>query len=677
MGAGDAKWYQYILHDALIQFHHHIFPVYVGQSEFNFIGATDIRAPYYFLLGQLLDFLTWGLANSLIIQHLIVFMNAIIAAFLFYFLLTRIAPQHRWQATVVSFFYITCPGIIGLIYFQDSYHAFMAIPYVPLAIYGLILINQKNNLFSYIITALGLTLTWLAHPPIALWTTAIICFFLALQIVFLRKGFIALICVLSLLMIFNCWQFISISILNLGNECAGHGAHFLNSVFNKLSADVPAAFLPLGWANGESPDLQLGYALWLMLAISLFVAIRWPLQNSMRNLLLCVFVLFLFLFPFPYINQKLWSLTPDFVREITTAWAQQRFYVIIAAITCICAMMAFTKIQALFFRKILNVLLFGLFFWNVYQTYYFIHHGQIQKDGEISWLKSHNIFFYNYTLYPQLRDIYHEGTIDPMLKSKLLDSKQAILPEYDNEQVVISKSLNLKNTEIYSYQSFPFIINKNNQPVKKDIPLLKIKIPDNQNFLLVASINTKQLKQLSDDNYIGYSFAISSHKNTHLYFNASYRFDALPTENSKVLLPIFIDNNEENELYFTLNGINGHGKILIESYKLIKYDADSLPIHIESFTPYKAQVKTPISNTYLEIFKQYLPGYQAIVNGKAVAVFKSKNNLILIPLKNSGNNVITLYYKGTQLMHLAFILNMIIWGMLLIYLIRQRYKFII
>ena len=176
IGATDAHWYQLILHDALIQLDQGIFPTYVGQSEYNFFGSSNIRSPYYLLLGQLIYLISLGRLNAAYVQHLTVFITALSAAFITFFLFIQIIPTRRWISVLLAFLYITCPGVIGLIYCCDMYFIFMAIPFIPVAIHGLVRTYQKDDYMGYFVTAIGLSLTLMAHPPLAIWAIGS-CFF--------------------------------------------------------------------------------------------------------------------------------------------------------------------------------------------------------------------------------------------------------------------------------------------------------------------------------------------------------------------------------------------------------------------------------------------------------------------------------------------------------------------
>src|SRR5205814_678647 len=96
-----------------------------------------------------------------------------------------------------------------------------------------------------------------------------------------------------------------------------------------------------------------------------------------------------------------------------------------------------------------------------------------------------------------------------------------------------------------------------------------------------------------------------------------------------------------------------------------KLTLQGLPIDVKSMTPYKAIILISKKNTYLEIFKAYIQGYKATINGENVSVLSSSRHLVMLPLKE-GLNIINLRYVGTIAMNVAFYISIMIWFSLII-----------
>lgn len=666
MGAYDARWYQYILHDALVQVDQGLFPSYVGQSIFSFFGGPIVRAPYYILLGQFLHLISFGQLSALLIQHLTIIFSAFLGAFFCFFLFTRLEPKHRWWAVFFSFLYVSCPGVMGLIYGCDAYNAFMTVPFIPLAIYGLIRTQQKQDALSYFLTAAALSLTWMGHPPIGLWLTIICMFFYLIRLVIVRKGLLAFPLVIFLLIVFSLWQFVNVFNLKLGGEYAGRMQDYATVVVFSLKSDLPGAFLPLKWGKGSSPFIQLGYTLIFILFLSVTTTFRMKNCFVKYGLLSCVVLLLLLLYPLPYIGHFLWSLVPQFISNITFVWPQQRFYIIIAALLCFIGLLTIKYIYSFsntFIIRTITLLCFLLVFWNLYEAYFFIDMAQTRKRTG-TWDQSENIFFIPYHILP-IHTTLFSGAYDPQLKTKLLDKQLLPIAGYDNEELVIKNCFShrkISGDKIY--------------PVNSNFTLpIQISSPEYTNFkeaLHLKSVPAKWkvlcLKVKSDKDT---SFTIE-------ILNSHDFSDYTTNTQEKILtIPIY-SQGQENQiqtLFFRKN--EAAGKIVIEDYGITNYNPEQLPIRVLSFTPYIGEVETKSDNNYLQIFKEYHPGYRAKVNNQNVEVLATKDLLVLVPLKNKGINRVELTYVGTASMSAAFYLCSISWisfGVYLIILVRRKMR---
>jgi hypothetical protein len=159
---GDADSYNQTLHDAIIQSSEGVFPTYVGQTVFKFFGNSSIRGPFYCIFGQVLNFITFGKLSSIQLQHLIILLGALVGTFFMYFSLIKLAPKLRWIAMVLSFLYITCPGVLGLIYNLKSPQEFLPVMFLPIVGYGLITSCLKKDVLCFLLTASGLSLIFMA-----------------------------------------------------------------------------------------------------------------------------------------------------------------------------------------------------------------------------------------------------------------------------------------------------------------------------------------------------------------------------------------------------------------------------------------------------------------------------------------------------------------------------------
>jgi hypothetical protein len=656
LGAGDAQWYHTVLVDAIEQLHAGVFPVYVGQSISSYFGTEYIRAPYYILFGQFLNLITFSQLNTLHVQHLTVFTSALAGGYFCYFLLTKVNfITSRWSAV---FF-----GIIGNIYVNDSYHSFMSLPFLPLLIYGLIRGYQINDVRASLIVAAALSLLFLCHPPIALIAAAACAFFYAMQCIFTRANKANIALVVPVFLLLSCWQFVSIYSLGLATDYAPNQVDYVAKVVSLLREQIPGVLLPLEWSKSTGLQfLQLGYALWAAVFLGFFVALRRSNQCVMRLLIACIFSLLFFLYPLPMIGDYLWMLMPHFLKAIIFLWPMERFYYVLAPLSCFLGFMAFCAVYQSAKQQqklILIAILLMLCGWSVYQAYFFQSHYNMNRT-EKTWLMPNSVYFFHEYIQPDHQLSLFEGVYDPILKNKLLDSQLNYLPEYDNEKILETRCLNkpIKNLSLQM-----------NYASGEVLHLFKFEILPNKKYLLCleAAFNPPLKQNL----IFGMSRPIHFEVHGDQY-QAGLEPILSPYVGSEerdskqvfsIPLMISAQHGKEIEARFWMNG---EGSVKIAYYGLITYDSDSLPIKIQSVFPYRGSTESKSVGNYLEIFKEYMPGYQAMVNGKVALVLRSPTNLLMIPLE-LGSNDVSLRYTGTEVMAVSFYISVIGWILFILY----------
>jgi hypothetical protein len=169
LGGVDARWYAYMLKDFLEQARAGTFPVFLGLGETAYNGAAHpVRtAPLFMWIGGILDILTARDLELFAIQHLTVVAASLVAGLGMYAALSALGPARRWSAAGVAALYVLCPGVLAPIYNSDMYMTYMATAMVPLVIYG----NGRSLTdpagCGFLALAAGLSLVWMAHPPVA------------------------------------------------------------------------------------------------------------------------------------------------------------------------------------------------------------------------------------------------------------------------------------------------------------------------------------------------------------------------------------------------------------------------------------------------------------------------------------------------------------------------------
>jgi hypothetical protein len=678
IGAADAQFYQYMLHDAIIQLENGFFPTYVGQSLFSPNGLMVILAPYYLLLGQLLNVLSFGTLNPLLIQHLTIFSSALGAAAVVYIGIRNIAPQLRWQALFLAFAYISSPGVMALIFHMDAYFSFMSVPFVPLVFYGLARIYKKNDALAYSLTGSALALVWLAHAPIALWTSALVFVFCLSLIIFKRRHPGRFILTAVLFGLLCAWQFFPI--LMLGHDASGVQLWKANiskadQVIEQLLLAIPDVFLPLRQGKNGFYFLQLGYSLWFVLVLGVITALRSPGSLLLRLMLALVVILLLFLYPLPGVGRFLWSVTPALVLDITNLFANQRLYVILAACACFVGALALHQLAdsaSQRARRLVAIALMGLFVWNIYQVGFFVKHGNAVKSGnesvmnpKDSWSSPHNLGFVGFGMPKEYLQILFTGTHAAELKSRLLDSQKKAISAYDNEQLAIDQCLQ----GVHSKSGAGFgdgIRLLFETTLKEPVSVGKLKLLPNIHYLLCADISNSQGDAL---------FQLLDEQRREMVALEVPGPASGPPVRRKIGIPFFFtdqDNKEAKAQAFDFRvWSRTQPLVTLHGVGVTSYEPAKLPIEVQSYTPYRARVISGPDHKYIEIVKLFRPGYVAKVNGEEAPTIESTHKTIVIPLKGPGRNEIELSYVGTLGMRVSFYISAVSWVLVFIFLIMK------
>ena len=676
IGGSDAKWYQYILHDAIIQLNNGLFPNYLGQSQYAFFGETYVRAPYYLFLGQALNAVTLNSLSSLHIQHLTVICSALLGAYLFYFLLSRLAPNLRWAAVCFAYFYVSCPGVLGIIHNRlDMYFSYMTLPFIPLAFYGLIKAYSDRENNGYVITGVALSLVWMAHPPIAVWTSAVCVLFLVIQILSLKRGIGGIVTIGSVVLLLNLWQFVSVFELQL-TEIPLNLRNFVKIVTGILRSDFPASLFPLNYAmkvpGTTIPYLQLGYALWFAIGLGILVSATAQRSALVISLLCCLTCLFLFLYPVPLLGNYLWDALPRQVKTMMAFWPQQRLYIVIAALSCFVGMLALAHIarnSSKWTRNAAFVAIALSVFWNMHQVQYVQAPERTGISNSALWSADRNPYFFGrYVVVGSVEKMPFEGEYDPLLKNGLLDSDKKRIDGFDNETVLVRKCLDDQRTasrqQLFEPDSDePFSVSvKNGRPATRNLGNLNVPGQATQFVLCLklANFNSGSKNRRSPL----FTFRLVGNDVNVMH---QLKLDADGGERF-VLLPFYGVPRNAGPLRIEIAAnASEDTSLTVSQYGVLAYSAVDLPIKIDAYTPYRSTVTAPSENGYLEVFKQYLPGYRARVNDEGTTVLESPDSTVLIPLRNKGANRIELSYAGTITMRVTFVISLVAWLLVLFY----------
>jgi hypothetical protein len=137
-------------------------------------------------------------------------------------------------------------------------------------------------------------------------------------------------------------------------------------------------------------------------------------------------------------------------------------------------------------------------------------------------------------------------------------------------------------------------------------------------------------------------------------------------------IPVFIDSDHLNNGPYKLQAVPALPPDSIKNIRILShFNTRSLPIIIDSLTPYRATLSKNIPETaFLEIDKAYFPGYLAKVNNILETPLESPNGSILIPIRSQKmHDTITMEFVGTPSFRASYYISAASWLMVMFLII--------
>jgi hypothetical protein len=412
----------------------------------------------------------------------------------------------------------------------------------------------------------------------------------------------------------------------------------------------PDAFLPMS-SNGRSlSDFQLGYALWALLFVLL-----WTQRRSLRPVsavpLAAATLLALLLIPLPGIDLALWSLVPGFVRDVTGNWAMTRLYLPLAAATVFAAAAgvatgAFDEPRR---RRALAILVAVGCVWSFSEAAKFAA-GSRQSvqppDSAVDLLRPENIQLtrYSYSLmpdFPQHPSTFTHGVTDPELENHLLTGDLS-------GRLAANAAAALASGRTEEAGDFRWGSDGLSDHAELDRTL---RIEPGKSYLLRFDFAEPDqihgVLQISGKHFFR-EYGLPEHGGSRAFGAGADHADALPlwtTSGPEALTVRFYP--------LTPNPPGQQGPS-VARVELISYDRGVLPVRVESWIPYRAEVRSPEA-AWLETPRVYQTGYAASVDGKPAAVRKSPDSLVAVQVPGGRSSVELVYVAPTGLKFLFWL----------------------
>ncbi len=660
VGGGDAHHYAQQLADATEQLGRGEYQIFVGQSAYAFNG--DIHplrtAPFFSYVGAALSVVARSTLTPTAVQNLLIVLSLATSVVVLYGLLTRLKPTAAWPAFWLACAYATCPGVLALIYSGDMIATWLTLPWLPLIFYAVIrLWDTPNPIPSLYLLAAALAIVWLAHPPVALWTSILVGLSLGPRVVVRWQSGRVLwqtVACLALCLVLCGYVFVSVYTLRLPSDP--------NLVANVRSGAILST-LQAGWSGLGRPidaaganllhNLQLSPALWLAFFVALVgMATRRNLRGPAGLLGLGAIGLLLLLVPSNQISGRLWAIMPEAVISATDQWPMQRFFPILSALIPFLALLAWPRTGRGVFRRAPHVLATMLAVGVVYSAYdsrkliargYAVTSSAHMTDLR---LRPENVVLsrYSYEYYGQIPRVFSHGTMNPIMQNRLL-TRGSLEPIDLNllalNRVFPGEEPRPRTHHIFVQTDYGGYFDPPVRLESKQVYFARFhfKNPDVHGTLQLLG------------NFISREY--------HLPLSgAPLAFGTRP--NNRDGFTLWTTGPEADEVQVRFYAQPGRpSPENLGELELLSLNPNRLPLQTLSVNPFQVAVRSS-ADSWLETPKIFVEGYQAQVDGRAVPVMRSPDGLAMVPIP-AGQSRVNLYYVGPLALRAAFWITLFAW----------------
>lgn len=646
-GTGDALYYATFLADALTQFRAGIFPVFVGQSEYQFNGSIiPIRvAPGFQHLGGLADLLTCRTLNPMAVQNLLVTGTAAATAASAYACARRLSPD-RFAAWAFAVLFVSCPGVMGLAYNMDLYMSWLTAPWVPVVFaLGLQSFSASGaRLYGALGFALGVT--WWLHPPVALWLILSQVLVQFVRLIWRRPA----LSMLAREIVAGATAFLATAgyplisaLLYPANPAVGADGGFVvpaNHILQQLLDAFPAAWLPLSELGRKLGDYQLGYGLLASAVITAGAAWR-ARDPGLRALLAVMAVLLLLVVPVPGLNLALWQIVPAGVRTVTNTWAMQRLYLVLAGCTLLLVAAAWRHLPGAWAPQ-RRILLAAACVWSGAEAAKFLHGSLVSVTSVTASpdrLAPENITLtrYSYGLFARKPAYFTHGVTDPAMENRLLGPDLATIVD-DNYAAAARQASTLLE--------LPFVGRGTHFEVEPR-PVIEPGHHYLASLVLAGEARSEG------------ALVLEGSRLQRVYGLPEYgeaRAFGLGVESNRYF-PLRTSGTVRESVRVLFQPTATASSIAPSKMNLLEYDPDKLPVRVESLLPYRARVRAG-EPLWLETPRLYQAGYVARVGGRPTEVRASAEGLVCVQVP-AGDSIVEVNYRAPVGLQAAFWVSLI------------------
>lgn len=456
------------------------------------------------------------------------------------------------------------------------------------------------------------------------------------------------------------WPELSVGVLLLGGVVATQfwpnlQSGFMADQIREGTASVTEIFFkalrPVAADATAMADVQLGYALWLLLLTGV-VSAAFKQAWELRLLALIALLLVMLYAPVPKVTAFLFSVVPVAVWNVSGIGLWLRFLPVLATMGVFLGALGLADFIP--GRKLARAMFVAgaglILLWCGSQVFPFIFRGfrgvaSREKTASIYRTENAQLHFYSYFGIPVPAHYIH-GVVDARLQSRLLRAED-LVPIADP---LFSRPPEAELTFTTAPDEFAAYW-LHLRP--------KLTLQPGERMLLEFSF--------FDKTYAGVLRFQGSGGFYRDYFLPDAGpfgkgFGVAPGRGKTLSLWNSTGAPEEIEAHFILPAppatsfnFGDFARVVMRKFKL----ADTQIQTLRLVPNYVAEVEVA-SPAFLETLRSFIPGYRATVNGQAVPVKASPDHLAMVPLR-PGRNHIELIYRGTLMLRLMMGISAVAW----------------
>lgn len=676
-GGGDALWYYTLMADAVQQARAGVFPVSVGQTNASWNGYPTALLPGFLYTGLAIDVVTGRRLSAVQVQQLVGVWGLWAGAVSAYYCLRSLLPARRWLAAALACVYVCSPALMALLTAGDMYPGLSTAPYFPLLLHGLIRGARRGDAVGVAFVGAALALLWMCHAGIALWCSTGTALFLAGHAVlsghFWRTSRFSLFAA-ALFLVLSSWYFGTVFSLGIhrahtfnqyqpGGPTVFTGAAFGDALAGIVERAAPKWYRPLPTVFDDYAAQQFGYTVLALLGFAAVAATR-VRSLELRLLVAGGLVLLMAVLPIPRYTWFFWAHLPrPFL--VTENCPTARFGVILGGITVFAVALVVERLSggggaSLCLRRTAPggaarryalparwVCAAGAVAVAVGVAYSLSEIGTIRawvipgrpagQAGPLVRPENQPLSVFNWLTFKDPRTDGVRNVKDLYLYDRVLAKDGSVLAS------------NGDTAERGAPAPFAAERSVTAAPDDGPRPLVRFRVEPGRHYLLTVR---------ADPRNADYWFRVAGGTLGHVHRPP---FNGMRPQ--AVVIPVWTTAAEPQDVCVSVACARGYDPgptaVRAEVVSLVAFDQEALPVRVRSLMPYTATLRAD-RPADLETHRQFVPGYEAWVNGARVEPARAANGMLQVPLV-AGENEVKLVYRGPPLSRAALVVSAVAW----------------